>query len=171
MNDAAPRADDHTVKLGLLMEAAHSHQELVDGSLRQLQAHARGLDEVVRDEIRRIMSAELAELMDEAAKAAEVLRALGRAATLRAALWSTLAALVPGIMVSLILWCWLPSPAQIAALRTQHAQLAAAVARLSGGGGRVDLRRCGDTSRLCVRIDRHAPAYGEQSDYLIVQGY
>jgi hypothetical protein len=86
-------------------------------------------------------------------------------------LWSTLAALVPGIIVALILWWWLPSPAQIAALRSQHAQLAAAVARLSGGGGRIDLRRCGDASRLCVRIDRHAPAYGEQSDYLIVQGY
>jgi hypothetical protein len=34
MSGAALPADDHTVKLGLLMEAAHSHQELVDGSLR-----------------------------------------------------------------------------------------------------------------------------------------
>ena len=171
MSGAALPSDDHTVKLGLLMEAAHSHQELVDGSLRQLQAHTRGLDQVVRDEIGRVMSAELAELVDEVARAAEVLRALGRGVRLRAALWSTLAALVPGIMAALILSWWLPSPAQIAALRLQHAQLAAAVARLSGDGGRIDLRRCGDASRLCVRIDRHAPAYGEQSDYLIVQGY
>jgi len=70
MSGAALPSDDHTVKLGLLMEAAHSHQELVDGSLRQLQAHTRGLDDVVRDEIRRVMSAELTELMDEAARAA-----------------------------------------------------------------------------------------------------
>src|ERR1700683_272175 len=171
MSGAALPSDDHTVKLGLLMEAAHSHQEVVDGSLRQLQAHTRGLDEGGRDEIRRVMSAELAELMDEAARAAEVLRALGRGVRLRAAVWSALAALVPGIMVALILWWWLPSPAQIAVLRSQHAQLAAAVARLSGDGGRIDLRRCGDAARLCVRIDRHAPAYGEQSDYLVVQGY
>ena len=171
MSGAALPSDDHTVKLGLLMEAAHSLQELVDGSLRQLQAHTRGLDDVVRDEIRRVMSAELTELMDEAARAAEVLRALGRAARLRAVVWSVLTALVPGIMVALILWWWLPSPAQIAVLRSQHAQLAAAVARLSGDGGRIDLRRCGDASRLCVRIDRHAPAYGEQSDYLVVRGY
>jgi hypothetical protein len=33
------------------------------------------------------------------------------------------------------------------------------------------LRHCGDTSRLCVRIDRRAPVYGEQSDYLVVRGY
>jgi hypothetical protein len=171
MSGAALASDDHTVKLGLLMEAAHSHQELVDGSLRQLQAHTRGLDEVVRDEIRRVMSAELAELMDEAANAAEVLRALGRAARLRAAIWSAFAALLPGILVALILWWWLPSPAQIAALRSQRAELATTVSRLSGDGGRIDLRRCGDRSRLCVRIDRHAPAYGEQADYLVVQGY
>src|ERR1700728_478753 len=99
MSGAALASDDHTVKLGLLMEAAHSHQELVDGSLRQLQAHTRGLDEVVRDEIRRVMSTELGELMAEAARAAEVLRVLARAARLRAALWSTLAAVVPGALV------------------------------------------------------------------------
>jgi hypothetical protein len=171
MSGAALAADNDTVRLGLLMEAAQSHQELVDGSLRQLQAHTRGLDEVVRDEIRRVMSAELAELMEEATRAAEVLRALARAATLRAALWSTFAVVVPGAVVAIFLWWWLPSPAQMAALRSQHAQLAAAVARLSSGGGRIDLRRCGDTSRLCVRIDRHAPAYGEQADYLVVRGY
>jgi hypothetical protein len=171
MSGAAAAADDDTVKLGLLMEAAHSHQELVDGSLRQLQAHTRGLDEVVRDEIRRVMSSELAELVDETTRAAEVLRALARTAGLRAAWRGTLAAVVPGAAVAIFLWWWLPSPSQMAALRWQHAQLAAAVAQLSAGGGRIDLRRCGDTSRLCVRIDRRAPAYGEQSDYLIVQGY
>jgi hypothetical protein len=171
MSGTAPAADDETVKLGLLMEAAHSHQELVDGSLRQLQAHTRGLDEVVRDEIRRVMSTELGELMAEAARAAEVLRVLASAARLRAALWSTLAAVVPGALVAIFLWWWLPSPAQMAALRSQHAQLAAAVARLSGAGGSIDLRRCGDASRLCVRVDRRAPAYGEQADYLVVRGY
>src|SRR5579863_1853770 len=104
MSGAALPSDDHTVKLGLLMEVAHSHQELVDGSLRQLQAHTRGLDDVVRDEIRRVMSAELAQLMDEVARAAELLRALARAARLRAALWSTLAAVVPGAMAAIVLW-------------------------------------------------------------------
>ena len=38
-------------------------------------------------------------------------------------------------------------------------------------GGLLDLRRCGNDARWCVRVDRHAPAYGEQADYLVVKGY
>jgi hypothetical protein len=78
---------------------------------------------------------------------------------------------VPSGIVALLLWWWLPAPAQIAVLRAEHERLLAGVARLTDSGGRIDLRRCGDTSRLCVRIDRRAPVYGEQSDYLVVRGY
>jgi hypothetical protein len=35
----------------------------------------------------------------------------------------------------------------------------------------VDLRHCGSDQRWCVRVDRKAPAYGEQGDYLVVKGY
>jgi hypothetical protein len=157
--------------LGLLMETAHSHQDLIDGSLKQLQAHTAGLDEVVRDEIRRVLTAELAELMDESARAAEMLRGLARAATVRVAWWSALIGVVPGGLVASLLWWWLPSPGQIAALRAEHERLAASVAHLADSGGRMELRHCGDASRLCVRIDRGAPVYGEQSDFRIVRGY
>jgi hypothetical protein len=171
MTSETSAADDDAVKLGLLMETAHSHQDLVDGSLKQLQAHTQGLDEVVRDEIRRIFTAELGELMDESLRAAEVLRGLARAATVRVAWWSALIGIVPSGIVALLLWWWLPAPAQIAVLRAEHERLLAGVARLTDSGGRIDLRRCGDTSRLSVRIDRRAPVYGEQSDYLVVRGY
>jgi hypothetical protein len=171
MSNDTPPLDEGTRKLGLLMEAAHTHQELIDGSLRQLQAHTQGLDQVVRDEIRRAFIAELAELIDESARAAAVLRALGRAATLRVAWWGALIGLVPGVIMLLLLWCWLPAPGRIAALRAERGQLSAAIAQLADGGGRIDLRRCGDASRLCVRIDRRAPAYGEQADFLVVRGY
>jgi hypothetical protein len=171
MNNEAGPTDEDAAKLGLLMETAHSHQDLIDGSLKQLQAHTQGLDEVVRDEIRRIFTAELGELMDESARAAEMLRGLARAATVRVAWWSALIGIVPSGIVALLLWWWLPAPAQIAALRAEHERLSAGVARLTDSGGRIDLRRCGDTSRLCVRIDRRAPVYGEQSDYLVVRGY
>ena len=163
--------DDGTRKLGLLMETAHTHQDLIDDSLKRLQAHTQGLDDVIRDEIRRAFIAELGELMDESARAADVLRALGRAGTLRVAWWGALIGVVPGGMVVLLLSCWLPAPGQIAALRLEHEQLSAAIARLADSGGRIDLRRCGDKSRLCVRIDRRAGAYGEQADYLVVRGY
>jgi hypothetical protein len=45
------------------------------------------------------------------------------------------------------------------------------VEALEQRGGLLDLRRCGNDARWCVRVDRHAPAYGEQADYLVVKGY
>ena len=68
-------------------------------------------------------------------------------------------------------WWILPSPTELAALRAKRAELASNVARLEQHGARIDLRRCGAAERLCVRIDRHAPAYGEAADYLVVRGY
>ncbi len=171
MNAQLAPVDDSTVKLGMLMETAHSHQELVDASLQRLQAHTQGLDQVVRDEIRRTVVAELGALIEEGARATEVLRKLGRSGSLRFAWWAAVIGITPGLALALLLLWWLPTPAQIATLRDQHDRLAAAIARLADSGGRIDLRRCGDSARLCVRIDRHAPAYGEQSDYLVVRGY
>ena len=45
------------------------------------------------------------------------------------------------------------------------------IARLTQQGGHVELRRCGAARRLCVRVDRGAPMYGEAADYLVVKGY
>ena len=74
--------------------------------------------------------------------------------------------------IPLSLACWIiPSRSEIEALRARHDELVAKIANLEQRGGRIDLRRCGDGSRLCVRVDRKAPTYGEQSDYLIVRGY
>ena len=40
-----------------------------------------------------------------------------------------------------------------------------------GEGGRIDLRHCGEANRLCVRVERKAPFYGENSDYAVLKGY
>jgi hypothetical protein len=78
---------------------------------------------------------------------------------------------VPCIAVTALLAWWLPTPGQLAALRAEQQRLSAVIARLADSGGRIDLRRCGASARLCVRVDRRAPAYGEQADYLVVRGY
>jgi len=65
----------------------------------------------------------------------------------------------------------LPSETAVTALRAQRDSLARDVARLEQRGGRVDWRVCGDAARLCVRVDRKAPAYGDKGDFYIVQGY
>jgi hypothetical protein len=171
MTETTAAVDGGTVQLGLLMETAHTHQEMIEGSLKRLQAHTLGLDDVVRDEIRRVFIAELAELVDESTRAVSALRSLGRAATVRGAGWGVLLGALPGVALTLLLTWWLPTPGQVAALRLEHERLATGIARLTDSGARIDLRRCGDSSRLCVRVDRRAPAYGEQADYLVVRGY
>jgi hypothetical protein len=171
MTDAGEAVDGGTVQLGLLMETAHAHQEVIEGSLKRLQAHTQGLDDVVRDEIRRVFNAELAELVDESTRAVSALRSLGSATTQRSAGWGLLLGALPGIALTILLSWWLPTPGQVAALRLEHQRLAAAIGRLTDSGARIDLRRCGESSRLCVRVDRRAPAYGEQADYLVVRGY
>jgi len=163
--------DPEAMKIGLLLETAQNHQDLADDTLKRLQAHAQGLDAVVRDEVRRALIAELGELVDQSTRAAAALRALGHAAQLRAVWTTAILTALPGGIVALLLWWWLPNPGRVAALRAQQQQLAASIAQLTQSGGRIDLRNCGLPGRLCVRVDRRAPSYGERSDYLIVQGY
>lgn len=65
----------------------------------------------------------------------------------------------------------LPTRADINVLRAQRDALAQNVASLEQHGGKVDWKSCGDPARLCVRIDRKAPVYGEKADYYVAKGY
>jgi hypothetical protein len=171
MTDQPHSFDDATMKLGLLMESAQAHQKMAESHLEQLRTHTRGLDEVVRDEIRRTLIEELAGLTAEAARAAESLERIRRAWNLRGLLWgvgtAVLATAIPGAFLH---WT-LPSEAEITALRLRRDQLQASVKGLEQMGGRAEWRRCGDGNRICVRVDKSAPSYGEKGDYLIVKGY
>jgi hypothetical protein len=163
--------DDTTLKLGLLMEAAHAQQKSAESSLKKLKVTASELTAVVRDEVRAVVVDEFQSLASDSRRASDALREVQRAANVRALLWS-LGMTVLCSAIPLLLACWIiPSRAEISALRSQHDELATQIAKLEERGGRIDLRRCGDGSRLCVRVDRKAPAYGEQSDYLVVRGY
>ena len=163
--------DETTLRLGLLMEAAQTHQKVAEASLRKLKATANGLADILREEVRRVMVEELQSLAADSKRASDALSEVRRVANVRALLWSigmtTLCSAIP-----LSLACWIiPSRGEISALRARHDELASKIASLEERGGRIDLRRCGDGARLCVRVDRKAPTYGEQSDYLIVRGY
>jgi hypothetical protein len=163
--------EDETIKLGLLMEAAHAQQALAQTALEKLNAHVRELDTVVRDEIRHTLVEELQIVVNETKRSAEALRRLRRSANLRVGLWSLVLTLLCSAIPLLLAWWFLPSPSEVSALRAKRDDLASAVARLEQRGARVDLRRCGTTNRLCVRVDRKAPVYGEAGDYLVVKGY
>jgi hypothetical protein len=163
--------DDTTMKLGLLMEAAQANQKAAESSLRKLKAATNELATVVREEVHRVAMEELHCLAADSKRASDALRAVRRAANVRALVWSVGMTILCSVIALALAWWTIPSRAQIAALRARRDELTTQIANLEERGGRVDLRRCGDGARLCVRVDRKAPVYGDQSDYLIVRGY
>lgn len=171
MSDRANGMDDSTMKFGLLMESAQAHQKLAESHLQRLRAHTQDLDDVVRDEIRRTFVDEFKSLTSECDRAVQALRDIKRAAALRAGAWNLGIALVCAAVPAVIAHSLLPSAAEIATLRTQRDALTRSVAQLEQRGGRGDWRSCGDPARLCVRVDRQAPVYGDKGDYYIVKGY
>jgi hypothetical protein len=170
MSSATAMHED-TLKVGLLMESAQTHQTLVEENLQRLQAHIRDLDSVVRDEIRRTLIEELQAVSIESKNAAQALRRVGRAANLRQAAFGvafvTLSTVIP---IGLVAWT-IPSQAEIQTLRAQRVELSANILRLNEQGGRLEWRHCGADKRLCVRVERKAPAFGERADFFVVKGY
>ena len=171
MIERSNTVDDAAMKVGLLMESAQAHQKLADGQLEKLRAHTQDLDGVVRDEIRRTLVEELQGLTAETSRAAQVLQKIRGASALRGAASSLAAALLCTLVpIGVARWA-LPSAAEIATLRSRRDELAANLASLEQQGGRIDWRRCGEARRLCVRVDRRAPTYGDKGDYFVIEGY
>jgi hypothetical protein len=110
-------------------------------------------------------------VVEESARAVRSLRALERSARLRFVVWTLTTTLLSAAASALSAWWLLPSSSQIDALRLRRDQLLIAIDTLEQRGGRIDLRRCGTVQRWCVRVERRAPAYGEQADYFVVKGY
>jgi len=162
---------DHTVQFGLLMESAQAHQKMAEAHLEKLRAHTQELDGVVREEIRRTLIDELQAVTVESAEAVQALRRMKHAAHFRGLAWSVALALLCAVIPAGMTHVMLPTEAEIAALRLRRDALAESVSRLERLGAKAQWRSCGDAARLCVRIDRRAPVYGEQGDYLIVKGY
>jgi hypothetical protein len=171
MSDGGAPLDEATMKVGLLMESAQAHQKLAETHLEKLRAHTQDLDGVVREEIRRTLIEELQELTAESKRALQALQRMKRAASMRTLSWSVAVALLCTAIPGAFAYWALPSAREIDGLRVRRDQLAASIARLEQQGGRVDWRRCGDAARLCVRVDRGAPLYGDNRDYYIVKGY
>ena len=103
--------------------------------------------------------------------ATRALQKIRGAGALRGLAWSLAAAILCTLVpIAVARWA-LPSGAEIATLRARRDELAANLAKLEQEGGRIDWRRCGDSRRLCVRVDRKAPTYGDKADYFVIEGY
>lgn len=163
-----PRESDEIMRAGLLMEAAQTQQRVAQECLQRLQAHLRGLDGVVRDELRHTFSESLSGLAMETEQAAAALRRLRHIADLRIVAWTVLMTLVSGgVVIGMTRWM-MPSPSQIEALQDRREALARDIARLRSSGALADLRHCGVRRSLCVRVVRNAPAYGPRGDYRLI---
>lgn len=171
MSESARAVDEATMRVGLLMESAQAHQKMAETHLERLRAHTQDLDEIVREEIRRTLIEELQSLTAESKRAMQALSNMKRAANMRGLLWSAAIAVLCTTIPSVIARWVLPSASEISTLRAEREQLAMSVARLKQQGGLVNWRYCGEAGRLCVRVDRNAPTYGEKADYFVVRGY
>jgi hypothetical protein len=163
--------EDETLKLGLLMEAAQAQQSLAATTLDRLREHTAGLDAIVREEIRTTLLEEMRALAEESRGAAEALRRLQRSANLRVVAWSVAVLTPVSLIPCAIAWWLLPTRADIQALVARRDELTANIARLARQGGNVELHHCGTNRRLCVRVERSAPPYGEAGDFLVIKGY
>jgi hypothetical protein len=162
--------DQDSVKLGLLMETAQTHQKLAETAIEKLNQHILSLEVVTRDQIRHALVDALNAVHVEAQRAADALQKVKQAANVGVALWTLGLTSTWAAIALFVAWCVLPTPAEIARLRAERDELKSSVAVLNQRGGRADLRRCG-AGRMCVRVDLSAPRYGESSDYLVLKGY
>lgn len=162
--------DSGSMKLGLLMETAQSHQKLAEAAIGKLHEHTQGLEAVVRDELRHVLVDELTAVRAEIQDAMKSLQALKRAANARTTLWTLGVGAIAATNALLIAWWFLPKPVEIAGLRAEREELASNIAILERHGARADLRRCG-AGRICVRVDLKARRYGNHPDYLVIRGY
>jgi hypothetical protein len=162
--------DQDSVKLGLLLETAQTHQKLAEAAIQKLSEHTQALEFVARDQIQRALVDALKTVHVEAQRAVEALQKIKGAANVRVTLWTLGLTVISAAIALFIAWWVLPTPAEIARLRTERDELASNIAVLNQRGARADLRRCG-AGRVCVRVDLSAPRYGESSDYMVIKGY
>lgn len=153
------------VDLGRMLATVHAQQSQIHGVLTTLDSRSREFDTTVGEAVQRALA-------DAAGiRAAEKLSQIHRATGMRFARWSFGVVSVCALVPALLSWALLPSRTQVLQSRQALEQVNAGVAQLARQGGRIDLRRCGAAQRLCVRIDRKSPFYGENADYIVLKGY
>jgi len=153
------------VDLSQILETVHAQQSQIHGVLETLDSRSRSLDATVGDAVQRAL-AEAAGI-----RATERLSQVQRATGVRFARWSFGVVSACALVPTLLSWALLPSRTQLLQARQTLEQLSAGVAQLSREGGRIELRHCGAANRLCARIDRKSPFYGEDADYVVLKGY
>jgi hypothetical protein len=153
------------VDLSQILATVHAQQSQIHGLLATIDSRSRDFDAAVGDAVQRVLTDSAG--MHAAENLSQVHRTTGR----RFARWSFGVVSACAVVPTLLSWALLPSRAQMLQARQDLEQLNAGVAQLSRQGGRIELRHCGEANRLCVRVDRKSPFYGENGDFMVLKGY
>ena len=153
------------VDLSQILATVHAQQSQIHGVLATLDSRARDFDTTVGEAVQRALADATG------MRAAETLSQVHRGTALRFARWSFGVVSACALVPTLVSWTLLPSRAQLLQARQTLEQLSSGVTQLSREGGRIELRHCGDGNRLCARVDRKLPFYGENADYMVLKGY
>ncbi|HEY4338749.1 MAG TPA: hypothetical protein VGM97_02270 [Steroidobacteraceae bacterium] len=157
--------DGAPIELGRILETIHAQQAQLHGMLANLESRTQDLDASVGEAVQRAL------MQPAGLRAAEKLAQMQRTSAVRFARWSF--GLVSGcaLVPALLSWMLMPSRAQLLQARQSYDELSGRVAQLSREGGRIELRHCGPANRLCVRVDRKSPWYGDSADFMVLKGY
>ncbi len=158
-------ADGAPVELGRILETVHAQQSQLYDMLASLETRSRDLDASVGEAVQRALT------QPAGLRATEKLVQVQRASAVRLARWSFGVVSGCALVPALLSWMLMPSRTQLLQARQSYEQLLAGVAQLSREGGRIELRHCGAAGRLCVRVDRKSPFYGESGDFMVLRGY
>ncbi len=162
-SDAA--TESPPIELGRILETVHAQQSQLYDMLASLETRSRDLDASVGEAVQRALT------QSAGLRATEKLAQVQRTATARYARWSFGVVSGCALVPALLSWMLMPSRTQLLQARQSYEQLLAGVAQLSHEGGRIELRHCGTANRLCVRVDRKSPFYGESGDFIVLRGY
>jgi len=166
--------DPEERKIVALIAAFDTEHERVQAAVAALTQTGAQLKRDVTGAAAGAVEAALKNLQSEINKAAETLIDLQKLSLWRAA-WQHIMVAFVAIAVTLVaVWWYVPSVAQMTALRAEHAQLEASIEDLNNRGARIELNTCGPAKRLCVLVDNIAGQFGDprrEKVYMIAKGY
>jgi hypothetical protein len=148
-----------------MLETVHALHAQLQGTLANLETRSRDQDAAVGEAVQRAF------LQPAGIHATEKLVQLHRASAVRFARWSFGVVSGCALVPALLSWMLMPSRSQLLQARHTYDELTAAIAQLSREGGRIEVKHCGAKNRLCVRVDRKSPLYGESGDFMVIEGY
>ncbi len=166
--------DPEERKIAALIAAFDTEHERVKGAITALNQTAAQLKRDVTGAAAGAVTAALAALNQDIQNAGRTLKQPQRFSLWHTSLRHLMVAIAAIAVTLLAVWWYVPTVAQMTALRAEHAQLEAAIEVLNKSGARIQLNTCGTAKRLCVLVDKVAGEFGDpkrENVYMIAKGY